>query len=145
MPELPDLQVIREFLEPRLVGVTIASVEVRRPLVVRNFLGGELADHLVRRRCVSVNRRGKFLLLGFENVTLVINPMLAGRVRYGEPLPRPRVRDALVLGLGDGRELRYYDTADMGKVYLTGDVNQVPAFASQGPEATDPALTLDVF
>ena len=146
MPELPDLEVIREYLGPRLAGVTIASAEVRRPLVVRNLLGGELAAHLVGCCFASVGRRGKFLLLELEGgLTLVINPMLAGRIRYGEPLQRPRVRDALVLGLGDGHELRYHDAADMGKVYLARDLDQVPAFAGQGPEATDPELTLDVF
>jgi formamidopyrimidine-DNA glycosylase len=146
MPELPDLEVIREFLGPRLVGVTIASAEVRRPLVVRNLLDGELAGHLVGRRFTSVSRRGKFLLLELEGgMTLVINPMLAGRIRYGEPLKRHRVRDALVLGLSDGNEVRYHDAVDMGKVYLARDLSQVPAFAGQGPEATDPELALESF
>ena len=57
MPELPELEVIREFLAPRLVGVSIATAQVRRPLIVRNLLDGDpsgsipsgqsLADHLV--------------------------------------------------------------------------------------------------
>jgi formamidopyrimidine-DNA glycosylase len=145
MPELPDLEVISEFLAPRLVGVSIAAAQVRRPLVVRNLLDGDLAGHLVGRRFTAVSRRGKFLLLPLDSgATLVINPMLAGRLRYGEPLPRHRTRDALVLRLG-GHELRYHDVKDMGKVYLTDDLTQVPTFASQGPEATDPALTLEVF
>ena len=148
MPELPDLEVIREFLTARVVGTEIASVEVRRPLIVRNLLGGDLAERLVGRRFAGVARRGKFLLLplaGRDGTTLVVNPMLAGRIRYGEPLPRSRARDALVLGLAGDRELRYHDAKDMGKVYLTDDLARVPAFAGQGPEATDPALTLDVF
>ena len=146
MPELPDLEVIREFLAPRLAGVAITSVEVRRPLVVRNLLGGEPDDHLLGRRFAGAGRRGKFLLLPLDSgSTLVVNPMLAGRLRYGQPLGRHRVRDALVLGLADGHELRYHDAKDMGKVYLTGDPNQVPTFAELGPDATDPALTLAVF
>lgn len=146
MPELPDLEVIREFLAPRIVGVPIVSARVRRPIVVRNLLSGDTADHLVGRRFTDVGRRGKFLLLPLDDeATLVIHPMLAGRVRYGEPLPRHRARDALVLRLADGRELRYHDTKDMGKVYLTDDLAQVPTFASQGPEATDPDLTLEAF
>jgi formamidopyrimidine-DNA glycosylase len=146
MPELPDLEVIREFLAPRIVGLSIASAQVRRPTVVRNLLGGDTADHLVGRRFTSVGRRGKFLLLSLDGgATLVIHPMLAGRIRYGEPLPRHRARDALVLGLANGLELRYHDARDMGKVYLADDLNQVPTFVSQGPEATDPDLTLEVF
>jgi formamidopyrimidine-DNA glycosylase len=156
MPELPDLEVIREFLAPRLVDVSIETVQVRRPLIVRNLLDGDpsgsgpsgqsLAGHLVGRRFTAVSRRGKFLLLTLDSgATLVINPMLAGRIRYGEPLPRHRTRDALVLRLADGHELRYHDVKDMGKVYLADDLTQVPTFASQGPEATDPALALEVF
>ena len=41
MPELPDLEVIRQFLAPRIVDVPIVSAEVRRPTVVRNLLGGD--------------------------------------------------------------------------------------------------------
>ena len=146
MPELPDLEVIREFLAPRIVGVAIVSAQVRRPIVVRNLLSGDLADHLVGRRFTDVSRRGKFLLLPLhDGATLVIHPMLAGRIRYGQPLPRHRARDALVLRLADGCELRYHDAKDMGKVYLTDDLTQVPTFVSQGPDATDPDLTLEVF
>jgi len=146
MPELPDLEMIREFLAPRIVGVPIVSVQVRRPIVVRNLLSGDMADHLVGRRFTDVRRRGKFLLLPLhDGATLVIHPMLAGRIRYGQPLPRHRPRDALVLRLADGCELRYRDAKDMGKVYLTDDLTQVPTFVSQGPDATDPDLTLEVF
>jgi formamidopyrimidine-DNA glycosylase len=146
MPELPDLEVIREFLVPRLPGVTIAGAEVRRPLVVRNLLPGDAAAQLVGRHFTDVQRRGKFLLLPLDgSATMVINPMLAGRLRYGEPLKRHRKRDALVLELTDGNELRYHDAKDMGKVYLTDDLNQVPTLPTLGPEATDPELTLDVF
>ena len=146
MPELPDLEVIRRYLASRLTDVVIADAEVRRPLIVRNLLGGEAAERLVGRRFLAAARRGKFLLLPLDQaVTLAINPMLAGRIRYGEPLPRDRVRDALVLRLADGRELRYHDPADMGKVYLTADLAHIPTFSEQGPEANDPDLSLEAF
>jgi len=146
MPELPDLEIIREFLSPRITGVPIVAAEVRRPLVVRNLLGGDPSGHLVGRCLMAPRRRGKFLLLPLDSgTTLVINPMLAGRLRYGDPLPRDRTRDALVLQLASGHELRYHDAKDMGKVYLTADLSQVPTFAELGPEAIDPELTLDAF
>jgi formamidopyrimidine-DNA glycosylase len=138
--------VIRRYLAPRLAGVEIVTAEVRRPLVVRNLLGGETEDQLIGRRFGKVQRRGKFLVLALDpGVWLVINPMLAGRIRYGEPLGRHRRRDALVLGLADGQELRYHDAKDMGKVYLVEDLGQVPTFGELGPEATDPELKLEVF
>lgn len=146
MPELPDLEIIRRALAPRLTGAAIAEARVHRPTVFRNLLDGDLASRLAGERFAGVNRRGKFLLLPLQGgATLVINPMLAGRIRYGAPLPRDRARDALILTLADGNELRYHDAADMGKVYLTDDMARVPTFAGQGPDADDPALTLDLF
>jgi formamidopyrimidine-DNA glycosylase len=132
--------------------VAIAAASVRRPIPVRNMLGGDLVEHLVGRQFSGVDRRGKFLLLPLDpgatltsGITLAINPMLAGRIRYGEPLGRTRKRDVLVLDLSDGNELRYHDAKDMGKVYLTGNLDQIPTYADQGPEADDPKLTLDIF
>jgi formamidopyrimidine-DNA glycosylase len=146
MPELPDLEVIREYLAPHILNVPIVSVDLRRPFLLRNLLGGDAADHLVGRWFTAAKRRGKFLILPLEGgACLVIHPMLAGRLRYGEPLPRHRKRDALVVDLADGAELRYHDARDMGKIYLTQDLNQVPTFLELGPEATDPELTLDAF
>lgn len=146
MAELPDLEIIREMLIPLIVDVPIASAEVRRPLVMRCLVEGDPAEHLVGRRLTTVNRRGKFLLLPLDSgIILAIHPMLAGRLRYGKPLSRHRKRDALVIGLANGQELRYHDAKDMGKLYLTRDLSQVPTFDNLGPDATDPGLTLEVF
>ena len=49
MPELPDLEVIREFLAPRVADVLIESAQVRRPIVVRNLLGGDVSDQMIGR------------------------------------------------------------------------------------------------
>jgi formamidopyrimidine-DNA glycosylase len=146
VPELPDLEIVREYLASRLPGRRIVAAEVRRPIVVRNLLGGETAEHLVGRQVRAVDRRAKFLLLSLDAGTyLVFQPMLAGRLRYGQPLGRHRVRDVLILDFDDRQELRYHDAKDMGKIYLTADLGQVPDWARLGPEAIDAALTLAVF
>jgi formamidopyrimidine-DNA glycosylase len=146
MPELPDLEVIRERLASRVAGLQIVSVAVLRPIIVRDLTGGDPNRDWAGRSIVAVSRRGKFLLLGLDDgMNIVINPMLAGRIRHAAPLARTRKRDALALLLGDGTELRYNDAADMGKIYLTRDLAAVPTFAELGPEATDPALDLAAF
>jgi formamidopyrimidine-DNA glycosylase len=146
VPELPDLEVIREYLDPRLAGVGVEAAEVCRPLVVRNLLGGDPAAQLTGRRFLGARRRGKFLLLPFaDGATMAVNPMLFGRVRLGLPLGRHRTRDALVLRLDNAQELRYHDAKDMGKVYLVSELGQVPTLDELGPEATDPELTAEAF
>ena len=67
MPELPDLEVIREYLAPRIAGVPISSAQELRPIIMRNLLGGDPADHLVDHAFADVSRQGKFLLLPLES------------------------------------------------------------------------------
>jgi len=146
MPELPDLEVIKEFLQDHIVGQGIAEVEVVRPIVVRNLAGGDFATRLAGQRIEQVSRRGKFLILILDSDDcLVINPMLAGRLYYVSRGERRLRKTFVILHLADGMDLRYADAKTMGKVYLTDDLAKVPGFAELGPEALDPSLTLDIF
>jgi formamidopyrimidine-DNA glycosylase len=146
MPELPDLEVIKEYLEGVLPGQRIESVQVLRPLVVRSLTGEDFAETLRGNRFTRVRRRGKFLLLDLESGhVVVVNPMLAGRLFYCPPDERRAAKTFVILGLSGGMELRYVDAKAMGKIYLTLDEGLVPGFAIQGPEALDPALTPPVF
>jgi formamidopyrimidine-DNA glycosylase len=160
MPELPDLEIIKEFLQDHIVGQEIAEAEVVRPIVVRNLAGGDFASRLTGRRIEQVSRRGKFLILALNSGDcLAINPMLAGRLylsgtrdqgpvtrHQGSGTGERRLRKTFViLHLTNGMELRYSDAKTMGKVYLTDDLAKVPSFAELGPEALDPDLTQELF
>ena len=83
MPELPELEVVKEFLQAHIVGQTITEVEIRRPLVLRDLTGGGFASGLTGRSFTAVARRGKFLLCRLSGSrTLAINPMLSGRLQF---------------------------------------------------------------
>ncbi len=146
MPELPDLEVVREYLSGVLPGLTVARLQVRRPLILRDTTGGPPGEAAVGRAVLAVGRRGKYLWLDLgPDLSLAINPKLAGRLAWHERGASPRAQTALVLGFGGGQELHYLDAKDMGQVYLTSGLATVPGFAAQGPDAMDPALTLEVF
>ena len=146
MPELPDLEVIVEFLRPRLVGQTVDEVELPRLLVFRDLTGAGLGSTLPGKSLSAIWRRGKFLILEFgEGVLLAINPMLVGRLHYCDPKARRNARTYLILRWSNGMELRYVDTKAMGKVYLASALNDVPTIAETGPDALSDELTLEVF
>jgi formamidopyrimidine-DNA glycosylase len=146
MPELPDLEVIKDFLNSEVTGQTIVSVPYVGPIIVRNMLPGDVPSVLTGRKIGETRRRGKFLVMPLDNATIiVINFMLSGRLTYAAPVERFGKLTFLVLGLSGGQQLRYSDATQMGKIYLTDDVMNVPTFAEQGPDALDPSLTLDVF
>lgn len=146
MPELPDLEIIKDVLREHVVGLSIEGVEVRKPVVTRDLIGDGFQAGLFGRSINRVERRGKFLIFTLAGERyLVINPMLAGRIRLCPHWERHTPAPIVVLQLSNKTDLRYSDPKLMGKVYLADDLRAVPTFAAQGPEALDPKLTLDVF
>jgi formamidopyrimidine-DNA glycosylase len=156
MAERPDLDYAVPILERELGGRRITAVRVKKPIVLRLALPGTPAELLVGRSFGEVYRRAHFAVLELgpldgsstpAPIDLVVAPMLAGRfaLHTDEKVPGDL---AVALTLDDGRELRYRDDVQMGKVYVVprGDRAQVPGLAKIGVDVLDPgAFTLDRF
>jgi formamidopyrimidine-DNA glycosylase len=147
MPELPDLEIIREVLTHKLVGQRLEAAEVVRPIVVRVLDPAASAEGFLQGATLEgLQRHGKFLVFAFgEARFMVINLMLAGELRCCPRQERVRSRDYLLLHFAHGLDLRYHDLRGMGKVYLSPGLAQVPGYAAMGPDALDPELTADAF
>jgi formamidopyrimidine-DNA glycosylase len=170
VPELPDLAIVAEAFRAALLGRAVTSVDAPGPLAVRGTPAEQEA--LVGQRLVDLRRRGKFLLLDFDRDHVVFSPMLTGRFQLAAPGEKLPTKTALVLGFGTREapppkparwtrnagwmpaddapvEVRYRDPTQMGKVYLlpAGVARAVPGLSDEdmGPDADDPALTLEVW
>ena len=173
MPELPDLTVVAEALDAALRGRPITAVQAPGPLAVRGT-PAEL-EALVGQRVGDIRQHGKFLELDLDPDRVVVNPMLTGRFQLAAPGVKLPGKTAVVWRFGtrpDGRprgpkaaawtkgatwlpaddaevEVRYRDPTQMGKVYLVpaGLDRPVPGLTEDeiGPDADDPALTLDAW
>lgn len=146
MPELPELEVVREVLTARLTAKTIERVELFQPmaaLVVRDLTARGFVETLTGAQFQTIARRGKFLLFAFApplTAQLVINPKLTGRLQLALPGDKRYKKTAVVFSLSDETELRYYDDRAMGQLYLTEDVTRVPDYEGMGPEPFDVTL-----
>jgi formamidopyrimidine-DNA glycosylase len=139
MPEIPDLEAIRAFLNERIVGAEVTEAQVLIPHVVRTTAADFVAT-LTHNRFGHVLRRGKFLLFPLaDEQVMAINPMLTGRFQYVEPKTKRAAKTCLVLTLDNGWQLRYADERVMGKVYVVGaeDLASVPMFGEMGPDALE--------
>jgi formamidopyrimidine-DNA glycosylase len=148
MPELPDLEGIRIFLNQRLPDVRIEQAEVLIPFIVRAPKGDFIA--LMEGNAFGeISRRGKFLFFPLKSGhTMVVNAMLTGRFQWSRPKDRRRAKTCWVLRLENGQELRYVDQRLMGKVYLAkgeGDFAAIRQLPEIGPDALAPELTEQVF
>lgn len=148
MPELPDLEAIKDFLNQKIVGVPISMAEVVNAIPVRRPGAGEFASTLTGNALADAERRGKFLLLKMRSGHIMaVNPMLTGRLQYAGGQEKRSAKTCFVLKLEDGNELRYFDARLMGKVYLVKaeDLNDIPGFETIGPDAMDGSVSLEEF
>ena len=100
MPELPDITVYLEALEPRILGHTLTSVAIAGPSLLRT------ADPPVEaaqgRRVTALRRLGKRIAIGLEHdLWLVLHLMIAGRLHWSEKPKRPDGRRTLAAFLFD--------------------------------------------
>ncbi len=135
MPEAPELEAIREFLEREVVRARVTRFETLRPSVIRPLAGDP--GELVGRRVESVERVGKFLTMRFAGGrALVVNPMLTGSFQRRRPSSRVYKKTCFVMSLDDGQQIRYLDGRQMGRVYYVRSdrVGDVPQMESLGPD-----------
>jgi formamidopyrimidine-DNA glycosylase len=118
VPELPEVETTRRFIEPVLAGRLIEHAEVRRPRTARrNVRPEDVADRLGGRRVQRVGRRGKFILTDVEgDLTWVIHLGMSGRMQISEPDEPEAPHTNAVFRTDEGTELRFVDPRTFGFV-----------------------------
>src|SRR5688572_21543387 len=139
MPERPDLEYVVPILAKQLAGRTIPGVRVKKPVVLRVAVEGKLDELIAGRRFGAIARRAHFVLFDLEPLEMVVSPMLAGRFALAPAAEKSPADLAIAFALDDGRELRYRDDVQMGKVYVIqkGDRDNVPGLAKIGLDVLD--------
>lgn len=130
MPELPEVETICRQLRPEVCGRTIVEARVLDDRWSRPEPPSRIERGLAGRRIESVDRRGKYLLLGLDDGSTLLmhlrmtgNLVLDERRLGGERLYAARdenryLRAALLLD--DGRALRFTDPRRFGHGTLLG-------------------------
>ena len=149
MPELPELEVVKEVLQRRTVGHTIEGVQAiggGSAIIVRALTQQRLEEAVTGATIKDVARRGKFLIFDLQPVVqdtrlyLALNPKLAGRLQLAQPAEKRLPKTHLIFSLSSGDQLRYVDQRTMGQLYLAADLSHVPDYAALGPEPFDVSL-----
>jgi formamidopyrimidine-DNA glycosylase len=133
MPELPEVEITRRGIEPFLLRQTVAALCVRQPRL-RYPVPDDLAQRVVGQVILAVRRRGKYLLLEFEQGSLLIHLGMSGSLRI-VPVDTPVLKhDHFDLIVG-AQVLRLRDPRRFGAVlWVVHPAQSHPLLASLGIE-----------
>jgi formamidopyrimidine-DNA glycosylase len=147
MPELPEVETSVRSLRPRLVGRRVTGVSgVDWPRMLPNVSEADLHSSLTGKEVVSVERRGKYLLVEFEDdLWITIHRKMSGNLLLQEAHAPRELHTHLVIAFDDHSELRFVDARKFGRVYLFHSKDQLDEFLAErlGPDSLtdlDPAL-----
>jgi formamidopyrimidine-DNA glycosylase len=129
MPELPEVEVVRQGLQKNVVGRTIDKVSVLHPRAVRRHLAGpaDFAGALAGRPVGGARRRGKYLWLPVGEDALLAHLGMSGQLLVGDPdRPlSPHVRAVFTFTDG-GPDLRFTDQRTFGHLLFVPDGAELP-------------------
>ncbi|HPT66111.1 MAG TPA: bifunctional DNA-formamidopyrimidine glycosylase/DNA-(apurinic or apyrimidinic site) lyase [Candidatus Woesebacteria bacterium] len=125
MPELPEVEVVRQFLDQHLIGKTITNIEILTP---KSFIGDpKLAEN---QTITKTSRIGKQLSIYLENNLILLfhlkmtGQIILGEFVFGHPTPKedksilPNKSTRLVFKFSNGSQLFFNDQRKFGWVKL---------------------------
>ncbi|WP_327233144.1 zf-TFIIB domain-containing protein [Streptomyces sp. NBC_01317] len=150
MPEVPEVEALREFLDGHLVGKEIVRVLPLTVNVLKTY--DPPLSALEGSTVTSVGRFGKYLDIAAAGagLHLAVHLARAGWLRWKDTFPPAPPRPGkgplalrVVLAEGDGFDLTEAGTTKRLAVHLVRDPQDVPGIARLGPDPLDPAFDRD--
>ncbi len=147
MPELPEVETVRQTLNYKLGYPTIQKVNVAWNNIIAFPDVLTFCETLKGKKIKGYERIGKYLILDLGTHELVSHLRMEGKyyVEY-EDAPYDQKHTHVFMTMEDGRELRYHDTRKFGKMYLyekSFDRSLYPVFQNIGYDIFDERVTPD--
>ncbi|MGH1470410.1 MAG: bifunctional DNA-formamidopyrimidine glycosylase/DNA-(apurinic or apyrimidinic site) lyase [Cellvibrionaceae bacterium] len=134
MPELPEVETTRRGIAPHVIDKTVRQVVVRHPQL-RWPIPQHIVEDLPRKRILSIDRRGKYLLFKFKAGFLIIHLGMSGSLRIIDSAIEPGKHDHFELQLSSGKSLRLTDPRRFGAVLWTAEpLTEHKLLSHLGPE-----------
>lgn len=143
MPELPEVETTLRGIEPHIAEQSISKINIYNPNL-RWPVNEELPVILKNQTLKTLTRRGKYLILSFNNGHLLLHLGMSGSLRVlkkSEPLQK---HDHFEIIFNNDKALRLRDPRRFGSVLWTWDPwENHPLLTKLGPEPLSEAFTDD--
>jgi formamidopyrimidine-DNA glycosylase len=144
MPELPEVETVRQGLAPAMEGAVITRAAVNRPDLRWPF-PDRMAERLTGAQVNALRRRSKYILADLDTgETLLVHLGMSGRMTVsGDPLgrfvhehPQAQKHDHVVLDMDNGARITFNDPRRFGAMDLleTSTAEQHKLLSVLGPE-----------
>ena len=116
MPELPEVETVKNVLKKNLIGLKIKKVDVFYDSMIKTSLK-EFKNNLINEEFQDIKRFGKWLVFETTNYYLVSHLRMEGKYYYSD-IKRNDNHEHVIFTLSNGFYLRYKDVRKFGVMFL---------------------------
>ncbi len=141
MPELPEVETVKNTLSSLIVGKEIVDIDIFYDKIIRGINVNEFKEKLITQKITNLNRIGKYLIIELNDYALIIHLRMEGKFFYKESLDLTK-HDHIVFKFSDNTFLIYNDTRKFGTMNLEkiNDYNAASYLKKLGYEPGDKNL-----
>lgn len=121
MPELPEVENVKQALASQIKELYITEVQVRYEPMIKNLSYEDFKHKLEQQRIKEISRRGKYLIFHLEKGYLVSHLRMEGRYYYTDSSFEINPHIHSIFKLSNGMQLLYQDTRKFGTFHYYED------------------------
>lgn len=146
MPELPDVQVFKQYVDATSLHHAIDAVYMREPALVKGVAPRTIRRHLKGHALASARRHGKYLFLDIADDPdwLLLHFGMTGSLDYSRGSGEPDYTK-LRLDFRNGYRLAYINKRKLGRISLVPDVDDFIDAQGLGPDPLADDFDLGAF
>lgn len=145
MPELPEVETVKETLKRQLLNKKIVNANVYYQNIIEYPTKEEFEKQIVNQTINDIKRRGKWLMFELDDYFLLSHLRMEGRYFIRNIEDEILKHEHVSFVLDSNQTLRYLDTRKFGRMHLIkkADILNRKPLNELGLEPTDTNLTND--
>ena len=144
MPELPEVETVRQSLKLKLIGRKIISCNVYHDNIIEYPSVDEFKNNIIGQTFRDIERHGKWLKFVLDDYYLLSHLRMEGKFFFRNKDEKIYKHEHVIFGLDNNTEFRYMDVRKFGKMHLIRkeDINTMGPLLKVGLEPWDDELTV---
>ena len=144
MPELPEVETVKNQLAPKITGRTITKVSLLWERMVKGQDPREFLRLVTGQKITDLTRHGKYLIVHLSSGNkLILHLKMTGSLMLGKNGDEMPQYTRAIIHLDDGQNVYFRDPRKFGVMKMVADTKEIDA--KLGPEPLDEDFTLQYF
>lgn len=117
MPELPEVETVKQVLRKKVLNKTITNVTILYDKIIKTDIT-QFKKNIINQTIQEVERYGKYLLIKLNNYYLISHLRMEGKYFYRKAKEDIDKHTHIIFHFSDNTELHYNDVRKFGTMFL---------------------------